>query len=235
MTISAESLRELHHLHKQIATLRDRLERGPKQIKAGQVNVTRLEQQLDEAKQAVKKAKVNCDGKQLQLKSNESRINDWKGKLNAAKTNKEYQALKEQIAADEMANSVLSDEILEMFDKITETETAAKDVEQRLGKSREEIDKVTRRISDEHATLETELKQYKDRLATAESKLPASFKADYDRVVRSRGDEALAPLEGESCGGCNVEVTPQMINEVKMNQPVFCKSCGCLLYAAESA
>jgi predicted nucleic acid-binding Zn-ribbon protein len=235
MTINAESLRELHHLHKQIKTLKDRLERGPKQIKAGQANTTRLEQHLEEAKQAVKKAKMNCDAKQLQLKSNESRINDWKGKLNAAKTNKEYQALKEQIAADEMANSVLSDEILEMFDKITETETAAKDVEQRLVKAREEVDKVTRRVSDEHATLEGELKQYKDRLTAAEAKLPASFKADYDRVVRARGDEALAPLEGESCGGCNVEVTPQMINEVKMNQPVFCKSCGCLLYASEGA
>jgi predicted nucleic acid-binding Zn-ribbon protein len=122
-----------------------------------------------------------------------------------------------------------------MFDKITECETTAKDAEQRLAKSREEVDKVTRRVSDEHATLETELKQYKDRLAAAESKLPASFKADYDRVVRSRGEEALAPLEGESCGGCNVEVTLQMINEVKLNQPVFCKSCGCLLYAAEGS
>jgi predicted nucleic acid-binding Zn-ribbon protein len=233
MTISAEMLRELHHLHQMVANLKGRLDRGPLQVQAGQANVKRFEEALATAKDAAKKAKMKCDEKQLQLKTNEARINDLKSKLNACTTNKEYQALKDQIAASEMANSVLSDEILEMFDKNEELEAAVKAATDVLGKGREELDKVTRRVSDELATLETEYKDAKGKLSAAESKLPVSFKADYDRVAKARGDEALAPLDGETCGGCSVAVTLQMINDLRMSKPVFCKSCGCLLYLPE--
>ncbi len=233
MTISAEMLRELHHLHQMAANLKGRLDRGPLQVQAGQANVKRFEDALAAAKDAAKKAKMKCDERQLQLKTNEARINDLKSKLNACTTNKEYQALKDQIAASEMANSVLSDEILEMFEKNDEHEQSVKAATEVLAKGREELDKVTRRVSDELASLESEYKDVKAKLAAAESKLPLSFRADYDRVAKSRGDEALAPLDGEFCGGCSVNVTLQMINELRMSKPVFCKSCGCLLYLPE--
>lgn len=230
MSLTSQSLQELHHLHQRITDLRSRLERGPRQIKAGQAAVARVEEDLEKTKQAVKRTKANCDERQLQLKTNEARIEDLRGKLNAASTNKEYQALKEQIAADEMANSVLSDEILEMFEKIEEQESQVAQVEQRIVATRQELDKITRRVSDEKASLETDLAQFEQRLKAAEAKLPADFKAEYNRIVRARGDEALAPLEGESCGNCNVAVTLQMVNDVMLARPVFCKSCGCLLY-----
>lgn len=234
MTISAESLRELHHLHQMAANLKGRLDRGPLQVQAGQANVKRSEEQLAAAKEAAKKAKMRCDERQLQLKSTESRISDLRAKLNACGTNKEYQALKDQIAADEMANSVLSDEILEMFEKNDEHEAAVKTATEVLNKGREELDKVTRRVSDELATLEREYSEVKAKLAAAEAKLPASFRTEYDRVAKARGDEALAQLDGETCGSCSVNVTLQMINDLRMAKPVFCKSCGCLLYLPEA-
>ena len=230
MSLSSEAIQELHHLHQRVADLRGRLEKGPRLIAAGQTNVARVEEELGNAKAIVKRAKANCDERQLQLKSNESRIEDLRGKLNAANSNKEYQALKEQIAADEMANSVLADEILEMFDKIEEHEGGVKAVEERLLATRQELDKVTARVSDEKAALERDLADFEQRLTTAEKVLPKDFKAEYDRVVRAKGSEALAPLEGETCGSCNVNVTLQMVNDVMLARPVFCKSCGCLLY-----
>ena len=54
------------------------------------------------------------DRKQLDLKASELRIADWKVKLNTCSSNKEYQTMNEQIAAAEMAGSVLADEILEV-------------------------------------------------------------------------------------------------------------------------
>ena len=49
-----------------------------------------------------------------------TRSTSLKAKLNAAASNREYQALKDQIAADQMAGSVLADEILEALEKIDE-------------------------------------------------------------------------------------------------------------------
>ena len=47
------------------------------------------------------------------------------------------------------------------------------------------------------------------------------------------GAEALAPVEGECCGGCSQTLTPQTINALRLDKPVFCKSCGRLLYLPE--
>jgi predicted nucleic acid-binding Zn-ribbon protein len=70
------------------------------------------------AAEDVKKAKMAADQKQLQLKSSETKIRDLTAKLNACKTNREYQTLGDQIAADTMAAKVLEDEILEALERI---------------------------------------------------------------------------------------------------------------------
>ena len=52
------------------------------------------------------------------LRSGEGKILELETKLNQSSTNREYQALKDQIAADNMANSVLADEILEAMERV---------------------------------------------------------------------------------------------------------------------
>ncbi|MGC4006942.1 MAG: hypothetical protein QM811_28970 [Pirellulales bacterium] len=64
------------------------------------------------------------------MKSGELKIEDYRNKLNAAQSNREYQALKDQIAASEMAASVLQDEILEIMEKIDQHKAGVAEAEQ---------------------------------------------------------------------------------------------------------
>jgi len=233
MTISAESLRELHRIHRQLTDLRDRKSRGPKQVKAAEANLARCQQHLEDSKQGLTKARMAADERQLQLKQREDRIVDLKGKLNAANSNKEYQALKEQIAADEQANSVLSDEILEMLEKIDELQVEVGKAEETLAKVESETAKVKARVDEEQEKLKSELERVTGELHAAEANLPSDFKSDYERIAKSRGEEALAEVDGEVCSGCYQTITSQMMNELQMSRPVFCKSCGALLYLPE--
>lgn len=235
MTISPGALCELHRIHRQLADLRERLERGPKQIAAQEANVKRLEQSVVQAKDTLKQARMAADARQLQLKEREQRIVQVQGKLNQCSTNREFQALKEQIAADEQANSVLSDEILEMLDKLDEHQAAIKTAEASLARANEEIAKLREKVALQRGELEAEVARVNAELRQAEEHLPADFKVEYDRMVKSRGENALAPLEGDCCGNCYQTVTVQMQNLLKMNKPVFCKSCGCLLYPPEDS
>ena len=67
-------------------------------------------------------------------------------------------------------------------------------------------------------------------LAEAEKRLPAEFRAEYDRVVHSRGEHALAQIEDDCCSGCNRRITPNMISKLMMDHVVCCTTCGCILY-----
>jgi predicted nucleic acid-binding Zn-ribbon protein len=235
MTISSGALCELHRIHRQLADLRERLDRGPKQIAAQEANVKRLEQAVAQAKETLKQARMAADARQLQLKEREQRIVQVQGKLNQCTTNREFQALKEQIAADEQANSVLADEILEMLDKLDEHQANIKSAEASLGKANDEMAKIREKVAAQRGDLEAEQARVMADLKRAELSLPDDFREAYDRMVKSRGENALAPLEGDCCGNCYQTVTVQMQNLLKMNKPVFCQSCGSLLYPPEDS
>lgn len=233
MSVSVQVLRELHRLHRQLTDVGDRLARGPRQIQAAETLVKKLEDELAAAKETVKRARVASDEKNLQLREREARIKELRSRQNACQSNREYQAYKEQIAADEQANSVLTDEVLESLEKIEQLQAQLPTHEANLAKGRDDAAKVQQRVAGERAMLESELARLSAELKAAEGRLPGEFKADYDRAVRGRGEDGMAPLEGEACGGCYQTVTPNMHQMLVAGRPAFCKSCGRLLYLPE--
>lgn len=233
MSITADALRELHRIHKQLTDLRGQIDRGPKQVAGSEATVRRMQMEVEQLKEAYQKARVACDDKQLQLKGREDKIDDLANKLNLANSNKEFQTLKDQIAADKQANLVLQDEILEGMEKIDELEAKLKSADGAATKASEEGAKVKQRVDGEREGLESELTRVQGELKVAEKNLPTDVKGNYDRVAKVRGEGALAEVDGEVCGGCFQMLTPNMMNELYMSRPVFCKSCGALLYLPE--
>ena len=233
MSVTAAALRELHRIHQQLADLRDRLERGPKQVRAREANVKQLETKLAEARDRAKQTQIGLDRKQLDLRSGEQKVIDLRVKLNAANSNREYQALLEQIAAAEMAGSVLSDEILEGLEKIDQLGMATKEAEKNLAAGKQEMEKARQTVESSAATIRADVARLEAELTQAEKSLPADLKADYERVVRSKGADSLAAADDGVCTGCGQQITLNMQNELKLSKLIFCKSCGRLLYLPE--
>jgi uncharacterized protein len=233
MSVTAGVLRELHRIHRQLGDLRERLDRGPKMIKARQANTARLEAELAQIKAEVKAARVGADQKQLLLKSGEAKIGELKVKLNAANSNREYQALRDQIAADEMANSVLADEILEALEKIDGFAATIAEADGKLAKAREELAKVEQQVREQHESLLADVARLEGELHTVEVDLPGEFRDAYQRIVNSKGSDAMAQVEGETCGGCYHHLTANIFSSLLMDRVVCCQSCGRMLYLPE--
>lgn len=230
MSVSATVLRELHRIHSQLGDLHERLARGPRQVQARQGNVTLQETALAAAQDEVRSTKKAIDQKQLDLKSSENKILDWKGKLNTCSSNREYQTLTEQSAAAEMANSVLADEILEMMERLDQQAAEVKEIEAALLAIKNDLATFRDKVAAEGELIRGDITRLDAELAEVEKKLPASLKDDYQRVIRGKGAEGLAPVEDLVCQGCGQKITLNMQNELLLSHPVFCKNCGCLLY-----
>jgi predicted nucleic acid-binding Zn-ribbon protein len=233
MSVSAAVLRELHRIHVQLSDLNERLARGPRQVKARQANVAQQEALLIAAQDRVKDAKKILDHKQLDLKTSEQKIVDYRVKLNGASSNREYQTLVEQIAAAEMANSVLADEILEGMDKIDQLAVQVKEAETALAAVKNDLLKYRDSVAAESAIVQGDITRLEAELAEAEKNLPATLKDDYRRVIQGKGAEGMASVEDMVCQGCGQQITLNMQNDLLLSRPIFCKSCGSLLYLAE--
>ncbi len=232
-SVQAGALRTLHRIHRQLADLRERRDRGPRQLRNADAHVAHQEQLLAAVQNEEKAMRMAVDKKQLDLKTAESKVQDLQRKLNTASSNKEYQALKEQIAATEMANSVMADEILEVLDKIDAMGPRIAEAEAALQKAREKTAKTHAAVEEAMPRVEGDIVRLEAELKEAEVALPAESKELYDRVVRQRGEDALAAVEDQTCLGCYTNVPLNVCNQILLGYPVFCKTCGRLLYIPE--
>jgi uncharacterized protein len=234
-TVSTEILRTLHRIHRQLSDLNERLSRCPKRARAADANVAHRESLLAEAKKEDKDFRVSLDQKQLQLKSSEGKVKELHIKLNTAQSNREYQALMEQIQAAEMANSVLADEILEDLEKVDEHKKKVAHAEADLAAARKKVGAVGSEVAEQEPLLRADIARLEAELKQSESALPPEVREPYKRVVNHLGENALAPVENQCCGGCNQQIPLNLCNKIMTNQPVFCKSCGRMLYMTDAS
>ncbi len=231
--VDVSVLRTLHCIHRQLGDLHSRLDRGPQQIRAAEANVQHRDELLSRAKAEAKALRVAADQKQLQLKSGEDKVKDLRRKLNAANNNREYQALLDQIAADEMANSVLADEILESLERVDTFGKNIADAEAAAAAAKQKAEQVHAEVARQKPLLTADVERLEAELQQTEAMLPAEVRELYRRVVRQKGEDALAVVENQYCGGCNQQIQLNMLNQIMLGQPVFCKTCGRLLYLPE--
>jgi len=231
--VSADVLRTLHRIHRQLTDLRSRLERGPKRVAAAEAGVAHREQELERARREQERLRKLADSKQLDLRAGEDKVRELQRKLNEAASNTEYQALKEQIEAKRMANSVLEDEILEAMEATDQQKPLVAQAETVLQAARAKAAAAHKEYEGEEPRIRADLERLQGELQQAEAELPAQIRDAYARVVRQRGEDALAPVENEYCGGCHQHVPVNLCAKIIMGEPIFCRTCGRMLYMPE--
>lgn len=231
---ASETLRTLHRIHRQLEDLRGRIAAGPRQVAAHTKQLEAAEAGRAAVLDHIKQAKLAVDQKQLQLRSAEAKILDLKGKLNTCKTNREYQLLTDQIAADTMATKVLEDEILESLERVDAVQGSLSPAEQGVKSAKQLLEQMKARVTADAAELETEVARVQAELSATERELTGDARSLYDRSVKHKGADAMAPLDGESCGGCFQQITGKMASDLLLGQIVMCRSCGRLLYSPGS-
>ncbi|MFM9026197.1 MAG: zinc ribbon domain-containing protein [Planctomycetaceae bacterium] len=236
MTVAAPTatLRTLHRIHRQLDDLGGQLAAGPRLVAANAARVAAAEAKRTAAQDEVKKARMSADQKQLQLKSAEAKIRDLEGKRNACKTNREYQTLGEQIAADTMATKVLEDEILEVLERLDSLKAAVPAAEAEVATTGKALAEAQAKVAAEAGRLEAEVARVRAELDAVERGLEGDVREKYERVVKHKGADGLAPLDGRSCGGCCQQVTSDMVAAIGLGRVVVCRGCGRLLYHPET-
>lgn len=230
MSAAAAGLKRLHELHLRLQELQQQLEHGPRQVKARQQILGRKQTEIDALKAELKQARVLADQKNLQLKTNESKIADLKVKLNQATSNREFDIIRSQIDADTMANSVLEDEILEVFDKVDQIQQKISKSEGEAGQTSADIRRVAEDVETTAPQLRAQAAEIEVSLRDAEKILPGGTVEMYRRLVQAHGAAALATVENNACTACNEILSPNSLVELNTGKFIFCRSCGRLLY-----
>jgi predicted nucleic acid-binding Zn-ribbon protein len=220
------TLREVHRLRRHIKDLQDQMERLPRQLQTSQAKVTFQEEALRQVQEAIKRLKVTTLQKESEFKTKIQDSSKHQKQLNTAESKKEYEALQAEILQEKKESHAAMEE--------TEQRTAQlPDSEKALKQAKAEAAETEKSMTSRRASITEQLDQASRQLKETEATLPEDIRAQYERQITARGEDALAAVDGRTCRACYTEITAQTTNQLLMGQFVLCKSCGRILYLPE--
>ena len=228
------SLVKLQIVDSKIYDLRYELEAKPQEIKALESSFEEKKAHLAQLEKASLDLQKQRKDRELELAGKEEALKKLQTQLYTLKTNKEYQAMLQQINDAKADSSVIEDAILKLFEQ---SDKAKVDTEQEKLKVKEE----EKFFSGEKKKIEDRIKEIDDRLAQLDALRKQVFPdiepkilLQYERILSSRDGLAIVSVKDNSCGGCNMFVPPQVINLIKMYQRIItCEVCNRMLYIEE--
>ncbi|HXY33942.1 MAG TPA: hypothetical protein VEI07_06915 [Planctomycetaceae bacterium] len=233
MSAATAGLKRLHELHIRLQDINKQLEHGPRQVKARQQILAKKQAEIDALKAELKQTRMLADQKNLQLKTNETKIDQLRGKLNQAQSNREFDVIRSQIDADTMANSVLEDEILEVLEKVDQQQHKIKQAEDEIAQTAADLRRVAQEVESGAPKLRGQAIELQSALSDAEKILPQTAITTYRRLVQAHGAGALATVENNACTACFELLSANYLVELNTGKFLFCRSCGRLLYRPE--
>jgi predicted nucleic acid-binding Zn-ribbon protein len=230
----AAILREIHRLRRHAKELQDKIAQLPRLLKAQQNKATREEEALRQAQEHLKHLKVTTHDKEVTLKTARQQIQKYEKQLEEAGSKKEYDSLKAEINSGREKAGRVEDGILETMLETEEQAAKIPALEKAVALAKEEVGRFEADLQARQQRLEEELRLALAGIAQVEATLPAGkVREEYDRLMKVRGDDALAMVENRTCAACYTEITPQQQHDLSQEHMILCKNCGRFLYLAE--
>lgn len=227
-------LRELHRLRRHAKDLQTEIERLPRQLNAQKGKVVRQEEALKQAQEAIKKLKVSIHEKETTLKAKHQEIAKREKQRNENVANKkEYDALGHEIATARQLCSQLEDEALAAMTEVDEKTGRLPELEKALKQAKEEVTNFDATCKKRQAELVEMLKGVQQNIQETDATLADDIRAQYQRLVAFKGEDAMSQVQGRTCVACYTEITAQQQNELGQGLFVVCKNCGRFLYLGE--
>lgn len=230
MSTMSVALSTLHSLLRQLSEAEGALAEGPRAIAISEKQVASTEQQIEQQKQTIKANRKQADELNLKLKSHEATLKKLEGQLNTASSNKEYEIIKGQIETSKKERGELEETALTAMEEIDTAQTRLKQLEAELVIKRQASLSAKAAVDAKRPELEANIATLNASIAEAEKVIPGDQKANYLRLRKAHGAEALSPLEDDFCSACSGRVINQDLVRIRMSECMCCRSCGRVLY-----
>ena len=200
--------------------------------------MTLLENRLEEYKTAVEDEKTRLSELQTTYRSYESNSADYQAqiaksqeKLKAVKTNKEYQSGLKEIEEIEELISKLEDKMIGCLEDIDTTEQQLNSKSGILEKMKVEVKGDQEKMSHDSETQKKELNRLKSEMELMLENIDPGLLKKFKSVQSIVGDIALAGVSDAVCQVCNVNLPPQMYNELlRVDKLLYCPHCQRIIY-----
>jgi predicted nucleic acid-binding Zn-ribbon protein len=217
---------EIGEVEAELATGCSELDNRKEAIEKLKADIADYEQRLEEGENRRKELEGEVEEAQLMIKDRQS-------KLMKVQTNREYQSILKEIEDAKNNNRQREDELVRLMEQ-AELLQKKKDEQTTLCEEEEgQYKDEAARVEKESVSLNARMEKAQKKRKTKAKKVKAADLRKYDRIREKRGGIAMVGVNRGVCGGCFMNVPPQLFNELlREDQLHACPTCNRLLYNA---
>jgi predicted nucleic acid-binding Zn-ribbon protein len=192
---------------------------------------TTTQTQLEAAKTRVKHIEFERKQRDLEVETKKSQIEKYANQQLQTRKNEEYKALAHEIEMAKEAIFKIEDAEIVLMEQ---AEAAQKEVVRATAEANEAkklADTQIAELGQREENFKKELAELQQGRAELASAVDESARNRYDRILKSKGDNAVVGIEHGVCGGCHMKLQQQLIVSCQAQKEIVtCSSCGRILY-----
>ena len=213
----------LYQLRQQIANLPRRLQGLAKER-------LRLQTQLQEAEGRLQQADTGRRKLETELAEYRQRKAKSESRLASLTSTEQYQALVKEIQSHSDKIDGLESQILEAMERSEQSEQALAGERTRVQQAMAALDAQLGGLERDLATARADLPSVDGARQALLAQVEPPTRLLYERILKSKGDAALALVVGQSCGICQAVQPPQILQLLRQGTTSrACQMCGRLL------
>lgn len=183
---------------------------------------------------AKKKAiEIESGRKQLELEAGakQTDIDRYAYQQLQTKKNDEYQALGRETEHCRKLIRELEDRQIEFMESAEAHQKITKAAQADLDQAKKDLDKELTELEQREINLKLTLQEIGRLREHCAGDLDEVTRARYERLLKSKGPNAVAGVSHGVCGSCHMKLPPQVLVDCKHAKDINpCPHCGCILY-----
>jgi len=234
VNLQLQYLINLQKFDLRIFQIQDQLRKAPDLLKSAESTLQDFLARLQVLKSTGESLVKQRRSSERELATQEEQLLKIRNRLSELKTNKEYQAHLFEIELARKKKDSIEENVLEMMERVEQNELAVKELEGQTMEAQKLFDIEKARLETHFANLASELADLDRQQTTLAELVDKPLLIRYNRLKTMRKGYAVAQLREGACGGCQLQLPPQLVAEVKRGDELLdCSYCHRILYMAQ--
>ncbi len=231
MLADIESLLVLQDRDQRILSLEEDIKRIPSSKEQAKQRLANDNELVANAKKAVQENEVAIKNLELDIGTRKNTLDRLKVQQYETKKNDEFTALENEIARYNQEVDSLETQELELMEKADELRAELKKAEAALALTQGMVDEEILQLDQRAKEVEAQHEDVSSERKTLASAVDADLLSLYERLMTSKGGDAVVSAEKGQCHGCHMKVVPATMIKVQAEKEVTqCENCGRILH-----
>jgi uncharacterized protein len=231
-----EYLVRLQETDTQLNRTKDDKARHPLELENAKRPFLTAQKVLEQVKDDLETVSKSKREKERDLQVQEEHIEKLKARQSDIKTNKEYQAYLHELETARQEKGHLEDDLLLQMEELDNLNRHLAEQVQSVNTAESEFQSRERELAQHVIQLDEAITKLEAERTGVLKEIEEKLLRDYERLTAIRKGLAVVPILHGSCSGCHMNIPPQLVAEVKLDEQIHaCSNCRRILYWPQSA